>query len=94
MIHCSIEAYYDILHPYVNELNIWESKYLQILEGENAVAQWTKGTALKPYLDILGENEGQSFFDDYSTRVRRAYPKHSDGKTLFPFSRLFIIARL
>ena len=88
------EVYYDILHSCVNELNIWESKFLQILEGDNAVAQWTKGTALKPYLDMLGKNERQNFFDDYSARVQRAYPKHADGKTLFPFCRLFIVARL
>ena len=88
------EVYYNILHPYVSELNIWESNFLHILEGDNAVAQWTKVTALKPYLDMLRENEQQSFFDDYSARVQQAYPKHADGKTLFPFCRLFIVARL
>ena len=34
-----------------------------------------------------------SFFDDYVSRARQAYPVRSDGKTLFPFRRLFIVAK-
>ncbi|MBM07959.1 MAG: trans-aconitate 2-methyltransferase [Magnetovibrio sp.] len=88
------EVYYNILSPFVGDLNIWESEFIQILDGDNAVAEWTKGTALKPYLDILSEEERKVFFDQYSTLVARAYPVRPDGKTLFPFRRLFIVARM
>lgn len=88
------EVYYDLLGPEVSELNIWESEFLQVLEGDNAVAEYTRGTALKPYLDALADDDQRAqFFDDYSARTRQAYPQRADGKTLFPFRRLFIIAR-
>jgi len=87
------EDYYDLLRPHVSELNIWESEFLQVLEGDNAVAEYTKGTALKPYLDALPDDEQrQAFFDDYAARLAPIYPKRPDGKTLFPFRRLFIVA--
>jgi len=87
------DVYYDLLRPYVSELNIWESEFLQVLDGENPVAEWVKGTALKPCLDALTRDEAQAFFDDYASRVQEAYPVRSDGKTLFPFRRLFIVAK-
>ena len=87
------DVYYDLLRPYVSELNIWESEFLQVLVGENPVAEWGKGTALKPCLDALTRDEAQAFFDDYASRVQEAYPVRSDGKTLFPFRRLFIVAK-
>ena len=31
-------------------LDIWETEYLQILEGADPVKEWTKGTWLKPLL--------------------------------------------
>lgn len=84
--------YYDILRPHAKGLDIWECEYLQILEGDNPVVEWTKGTALKPYLDALAEDERQAFLADYGTRIRAAYPPRKDGRTLFPFRRIFIVA--
>ena len=86
------DRYYDLLRRHTDTLNIWESEFLQVLEGDNAVAEYTRGTALKPYLDALDEDQRTVFFDDYSARVQQAYPQRADGKTLFPFRRLFLIA--
>lgn len=85
--------YHQILAPLVSDLDIWETTYYQILEGENPVAEWTKGTWLKPMLDALDQPERDGFESDYRARVAAAYPKQADGKTLFPFKRLFIVAR-
>ncbi|HKZ06389.1 MAG TPA: methyltransferase domain-containing protein, partial [Methylomirabilota bacterium] len=43
--------YFDLLAPRVAELDIWETEYQQVLEGENPVKEWTKGTWLGPLLD-------------------------------------------
>ena len=89
------DTYYDILASLADELDIWETIYLHVLEGNNPVAEWARGTVLKPLLDaIADDSERQAFFDDYSVRVQAAYPRRDDGKTLFPFRRLFIIARV
>lgn len=86
------DFYYDILANHAATLDIWESDYLQVLEGHDPVVEWTKGTVLKPYLDALTEAERPLFLADYSARMQKAYPPQADGRTLFPFRRLFIIA--
>jgi trans-aconitate 2-methyltransferase len=84
--------YYDVLAPVAAGLDIWESEYLQVLEGERPVVRWTMGTALKPLLDALDEPWRGRFLTEYAERIDRAYPLRADGRTLFPFRRLFIVA--
>lgn len=87
------EAYHRLLAGDASRLDIWEAIYLQVLEGENPVKEWTKGTALRPFLAALGEGEREAFEADYARRILTAYPPEADGRTLFPFRRLFIVAR-
>lgn len=87
------DVYYDILAPHASQLDIWETIYAQVMEGDNPIAEWTKGSALKPFLDALTDaDENAAFFDAYTRRMQAAYPKRADGKTLFHFRRLFIVA--
>jgi trans-aconitate 2-methyltransferase len=80
-----------LLAPLAKTLDIWETEYLQVLEGRDPVKEWTKGTWLKQFLDRLTAPERDAFESDYAARLRAAYPPQSDGKTLFPFRRLFIV---
>jgi len=89
----SPDVYYDILAPHVSSLEVWETEYLQVLEGEHPVVEWTKGTALRPILEPLDEAERAAFLAEYTARVDRAYPPRADGRTLFPFRRLFLVAQ-
>ena len=84
--------YYDLMAATASELDIWETDYIQALEGENPVAEWTKGTWLRPFLDALDQPDRTGFEQAYRTHVASAYPKQPDGKTLLPFLRLFIVA--
>lgn len=84
--------YYDLLAGRVASLDIWETDYIQALEGENPVAEWTKGTWLRPFLAALAEPQRSGFEDAYRRRILAAYPKQADEKTLLPFLRLFLIA--
>ena len=86
--------YYDLLKPLAQSLDLWETEYQQILEGENPVPEYVKGTWLKPFLDALKEPEKSAFEADYKKNVLLHYPPQSDGKTLFPFRRLFIVAQV
>ena len=65
---------------------------MHILEGDDPIVEWTKGTMLRPLLDHLTEKEAFSFIASYAKKVAKAYPHRSDGKTVFPFKRLFILA--
>ncbi len=87
------QDYYNWLSPLCQYLDLWETTYSHILEGENPVADWTKGAALRPVLAGLEtEEEKQRFEQAYRERIAKAYPKQADGKTLLPFKRFFLIA--
>ena len=87
------DAYYRILAPVMRQVDIWETTYLHVLEGDNPVVEWTKGTALRPYLDALEEPERAAFLAAYAARIAAAYPRQPDGRTLLPFRRIFFIAQ-
>lgn len=89
-----ISTYFDTLNPHALSLDIWTSEYLHVLDGDDAVFKWVSGTGLRPYLDALTEDERVKFTREYKARLAIAYPRRADGKTLFPFSRLFAVARV
>ena len=87
------EHYFDILEPLCAFIDIWETRYVQRLEGEDAVYRWVLGTGLRPYADALEVAEREEFLNEYRTRVARAYTRRATGITLFPFQRLFCVAK-
>jgi trans-aconitate 2-methyltransferase len=84
--------YADTLHSLGCTVDLWETVYYHILAGPNAVVEWVKGTALRPTLSRLNETQQQEFLTSYGERIGAAYPKRPHG-TLFPFRRLFFVAR-
>ena len=86
------DAYYDILKPQAAALDIWQTEYLQVLEGEDAVYRWVSGTSLRPYVQMLDGEERAAFVAAYKAKLNLAYPRRADGTTLFPFQRLFVVA--
>jgi trans-aconitate 2-methyltransferase len=89
----SPEAYFGLLEPHAASIDIWETQYCQVLEGEDAVLGWMRGTGLRPFLAVLDEGERAEFLEDYRAALARAYPRRASGVTLFPFLRLFVVAR-
>jgi trans-aconitate 2-methyltransferase len=91
---CKPPAYYwDLLAARAKSLDVWETVYYQALSGDNPVADFVKGSWLRPFLDALDADARAAFEASYRARVQRAYPPRPDGTTLFPFRRLFIVAR-
>jgi trans-aconitate 2-methyltransferase len=74
------------------EVDAWETTYVHILHGEDPVLEWYQGTGLRPVLAALDADQAGDFLAEYGTRVREAYPPSSFG-TLFPFRRVFAVAR-
>jgi trans-aconitate 2-methyltransferase len=85
-------VYFDVLAPRAAAIDLWETEYYQVLEGERPVVEWVKGTWLRPLLAALDQDEQGRFETSYAERVAQAYPPRPDGRTLFPFRRLFIVA--
>lgn len=74
------------------DADVWQTTYQQVLQGDDAVLEWVKGTALRPVLSLLDDDgERQEFLDEYAAALRDAYPQDSFG-TLFPFRRTFAVA--
>lgn len=84
--------YYDALAPRAARIDVWETEYLQVLEGDDPVLEWVSGTGLRPILNGLEGEERERFLARYRERLRGAYPRRADGRTLYPFRRLFFVA--
>jgi len=73
--------------------DVWQTEYLHVLPGEDAVLNWVRGTALRPVLSILDAGaEQEEFVASYAEALRAAYPRHEFG-TVFPFRRTFAVAQ-
>lgn len=87
------EDFARALAPLGAKLDIWSTAYLHILDGADPVLKWISGSALRPYFTRLDPAERARFEANLAARLARAYPPEADGRTLFPFRRLFVIAR-
>ena len=89
----SPDTYWRWLSPHARNLDIWETIYLQVLDGNDPVVNFMRGTALRPFLSALPENEAGKFIEAFAERMAAAYPPQASGQTLFPFRRLFVVAQ-
>ncbi len=85
--------YLELLSAGGCKVDLWETRYFQVLQGEQPVLEWIKGTWLQPLLMALPGAERAAFEQDYARRVASAYPRRADGTTVLPFLRLFFVAR-
>lgn len=85
--------YYDLLSAQAAEIDLWETEYHHVLEGENPVTEWISSTGLVPFLSVLNQDEKAAYIADYSACAAAAYPRQNDGKVLFTMRRLFLIAK-
>jgi trans-aconitate 2-methyltransferase len=84
--------YYDLLAPDAAHVDIWHTTYEHVLADAPAIVEWVKGTGLWPYLDALLPSERNAYLDAYTAALASAYPARADGKRLFSFPRLFVVA--
>jgi trans-aconitate 2-methyltransferase len=86
------EDYYDWLRPDASQIDIWMTTYVHPLDGPKSIADWFAGSALQPFLERLGDDERCEFLARYRNGLKDAYPIQPDGRTLFVYPRLFIVA--
>lgn len=86
-------AYYDLVRPLVTTLELWETTYLHVLQGVDAVVEWAAGSSLRPFLDRLPPDLRVAYRAAYAEALRPHYPRRADGATLLPFRRQFILAQ-
>jgi trans-aconitate 2-methyltransferase len=86
------DAYYDLLRPLSSHLDIWHTVYNHVMPGPEAIVEWFKGSALRPFLAALEGGAREAFLADYTAEIAAAYPRRGDGAVLLRFPRLFIVA--
>lgn len=85
--------YYDVLAPHAARVDIWQTTYEQVMPDPAAIVEWVKGSGLRPYLEALRDDaERSAFLAAYTAAIDAAYPARSDGRRLFTFPRLFVVA--
>jgi trans-aconitate 2-methyltransferase len=85
-------TYLDALVDAGLDGDVWQTSYLHILQGEDPVLEWVKGTALRPVLTALPPEDQPAFVAEYAEALRAAYPAAPYG-TVFPFRRTFAVGR-
>ena len=84
--------YYALLKPLCARVDVWRTTYFHPLQGHDAIVEWFKASALRPYLAPLVAEERSAFLDEYRRVIAQAYPVLDDGTVLLPFPRLFLVA--
>jgi trans-aconitate 2-methyltransferase len=89
----SASEYYDILAPHARRVELWDTRYVHVLPGPEAVVEWTIGTGMRPWLAGLPDDAHRSrFLAEYRAGIEAEYPSRADGRVLFPFDRRFFVA--
>jgi trans-aconitate 2-methyltransferase len=84
-------AYLEALVELVGAVDVWETTYLQVLQGPDAVVRWMTGTGLRPVLGALDDDEREEFLAAYRELVDHAHPGRPWG-TVLPYRRIFAVA--
>lgn len=72
-------------------VDAWETTYLHVLHGQDAVFDWVSGTGARPTLQALPDGLREEFSEEFRRRLREAYPDDGYG-VLLPFRRIFVVA--
>lgn len=85
--------YYDALAGTASKLDIWKTEYCHVMESTQAIISWISSTGLRPFLEVLESGiQKQRFVKVLGERVAATYLPQANGKVLFPFRRLFVVA--
>ncbi|MCL2804278.1 MAG: methyltransferase domain-containing protein [Micrococcales bacterium] len=86
--------YYDVASALADSVDLWVTQYMPAMASHDAIVEWYRGTGLRPYLERLTDQDSRAeFLEQYRSLIVDAYPVRRDGKVLFPFHRVFFLAR-
>jgi trans-aconitate 2-methyltransferase len=87
------ETYLRTLTALGLDVDAWETTYLHVLRGPDAVFEWVSGTGARPVLEALPDDLRPAFEDAFRARLREAYPADAEGRVVLPFRRVFAVGR-
>ncbi|NLT38796.1 MAG: methyltransferase domain-containing protein [Methanomassiliicoccus sp.] len=85
--------YYDLLSQLTDDIQMWATEYFHIMPGHSDIISMMESTALRPYTDHLEGEQIVDFKASVCKVLKTTYVAQQDGRVLFPFKRLFVVAR-
>lgn len=87
----TVKGYYNTLTEKFTKVTMWQSNYYHVVSKE-MIIEWYKGSGLRPYLSLLGENEKEEFLNDLQDAINNEYHLLDDGNVFLIMPRLFFVA--
>ena len=84
--------YYDLLSDIASDFCIWQTTYFHRMKSHSDIMEWYRATGLRPYLNVLSEEDKLGFEKDIYDELIIAYPKQRNGEIIFRFPRFFFTA--
>jgi trans-aconitate 2-methyltransferase len=84
--------YRRILAPGARSVDVWETTYLQEMDGLAEIVASLRPTVLRSLARRLDRPLFTLFLAQYQQRLAELYPAQPDGKVIFPFRRIFMVA--
>lgn len=81
--------YYDLFTTFDCDFQIWQTTYYHIVQSQEGVIEWYKGSGLRPYLELLDEEEKEDFMTELKESLKNLFPTQRDGKVILKMPRLF-----
>jgi trans-aconitate 2-methyltransferase len=88
----SADTYLETLIGLGCQVDCWDTTYVHLLQGDDAVLNWVSSTSLRPYVQALDGDERAAFLEEIRIELAELYPKRSFG-TPYRFHRRFVVAQ-
>lgn len=84
--------YLDVLADHATT-EAWVTTYHHVLTGSNPVFRWVSATGMQRFLSRIDDEHHDAYQAECARRIEATYPPNKRGETVFPFTRLFVLAR-
>ncbi len=85
--------YYEHLSSRSDRVELWHTVYYHVMDRHQDIIDWYSSSGLKAYLSLMPtEADRQRFKEQVMHDCSASYPALWNGKILFPFKRLFMLA--
>lgn len=81
--------YYDLFSTLDCDFQIWQTTYYHIVQSQEGVIEWYKGSGLRPYLELLEEEKKAEFLAELKEKLKVLFPTQQDGNVILKMPRLF-----
>lgn len=89
----SPQKYFDILSCCASSFDMWESVYYHAMPSHQQLIEWVEGTRLRPYLNVLSDENKFLLKEELLEKTKKAYPFTDSGEVILRFRRLFFTAQ-